>query len=206
MKVVVNSMPPYDTSTCTLYIYLNIIQAWNVYIQCNEYYSMLEISLYSNLLLEGMPYSIMYAQTSMWKRSTLVSWYSVHYMHYISGKLPEVLICLLSVRLPWQAARCPCTPALSLWTLYPPAPWPTGTDPVMEDGIVTIILYTRALQSTYPTHSICTKLVCETSRLKSFGRLYSTTTIKAQCLVCWRPVPVILGQLCTCVKSTCMAQ
>ena len=38
---------------------------------------------------------------------------------------------------------------------------------------------TSALQSTYPARSICTDLVSKTSRLKSFGRLYSTTSLLA---------------------------
>ena len=44
-----------------------------IHVQCNEYYSMLEILMYSNLLLEGMPCSIMYTQISMGKRPTLLS-------------------------------------------------------------------------------------------------------------------------------------
>ena len=36
---------------------------------------------------------------------------------------------------------------------------------------------TRTLQNTYPTRKICTDLVSETSRLESFGRLYSTMAI-----------------------------
>ena len=76
MKVVANSLPPpppmiqvhvHCTYTSTSY------RLGNVYIQCNEYYSMLEILMYSNLLLEGMPCSIMYTQISMGKRPTLLS-------------------------------------------------------------------------------------------------------------------------------------